>query len=243
MFTLGLCKRAALDRHNDGTEFKISDTDPAPYAAGAGGVAPSGIPMYQPSEDKSKPLSGKAGEKKQALLIATMGKAASVDPRELNLAGDTGDRAQTTDTTVSQLKYETSTPQSDRVNLPEGKKRMGFHKGFHKKAGKAEAIGEAAKSIVTGVSTVGKGIGSGVSSSMGHSVGDTLQLKGLGHLADAYKEHGIHGLKTPAGQEAWGKAIGKSAPSLAAGAGYTAAAKKVYDKVTEGSPNQQMYYY
>lgn len=106
MFHLGFLKTASLTSHNDGTEFKVQDTDPAPYAPGAGGMAPSGIPSYQPtgggalvSKDKSQ-LGTKAAEKKRALDIAMLSKLAD----GLDYVGTQGEGAETL---ASQLKYET----------------------------------------------------------------------------------------------------------------------------------------
>jgi hypothetical protein len=110
VFDLGFTKIAALDRHSDGTEFKIQDTDPAPYAAGAGGLSPSGIPTYRPIDimsNKAKP-SVKKAIKQTALNIALFGKSANVDPGDVAQAY-IGTSGQGADTLVSQLKYETST--------------------------------------------------------------------------------------------------------------------------------------
>jgi len=106
-FVISFLKTAALSNHSDGSEFKITDTEPAPYVPGAGGMAPSGIPSYRPTDDKSQaeqPKSGRAAEKKRALDLAMLGKMA--DARDANdWMG--GAPSQGADTLVSQLKYET----------------------------------------------------------------------------------------------------------------------------------------
>lgn len=116
-----------------------------------------------------------------------------------------------------------------------------FTSGFEKVAISGEAIAGAAKKVGKGALEVGKGILGGARESMKGSVGDALKMKGLKNISDAATQHGAAGLKTPAGQKGWGQAIGKAAPSLAAGAGYGVAAKKVYDKAV-GSDKTQQYY-
>lgn len=52
MFTLGFKKQAAFDHSSSGQEYKMSDTGSG--NTGAGGMAPSGIPSYQPFENNEK---------------------------------------------------------------------------------------------------------------------------------------------------------------------------------------------
>ena len=112
MFTLGFIKVAVFDVHNDGTEFKIQDNEPAPYVAGAGAMSPSGIASYKPTDTsvnnrpKTGPqLSPSQAEKKRALDIATIGKIASTDPRDSGAY--VGNASQGASTLASQLKYKT----------------------------------------------------------------------------------------------------------------------------------------
>jgi hypothetical protein len=126
MFALGFQKIAMYARHNDGTEFKIQDTEPSPYVAGVGGMSPSGIPSYKPTETTGmgKPkygpqLSPKAAEKQRALDIAMLSKMASLgDPRDSTAY--VGTQGQGADTLCSQFKYE-----SGFNNITEG---MGYNK-------------------------------------------------------------------------------------------------------------------
>ena len=236
---IGFRKSAAFGNHNDGSEFKIQDTEPMGFVAGPGGMAPSGIPSYQPTNSKvqaGNQLSAKAAEKKRALDIAMLSKMAD----GLDYVSTQGQGAETL---ATQLKYETTSPDIDnegRKNLPSAKKGkpMKFAKGFHKSAASAGAAAiNAAKAIGKGAVQVGKGIGEGGKEALKGTIGDAMNLKGMKHLSDAYKSHGVAGLKTPEGQKAWGSAIGKAAPSLAAGTGYAYGLKKVYDK-TLGSNGQ-----
>jgi hypothetical protein len=124
----------------------------------------------------------------------------------------------------------------------------GFAKGFQKVAAGAsllEGAASAAKKIGIGATRVAKGAVGGAGEAMKGTIGDALKLKGLSHLSDAYKTHGVGGLKTKAGQKAWGEAIGKAAPSLAAGGAYAAAGKKIYDKTLGSNKDQASagYYY
>lgn len=106
-FTQGFQKIAVFDHNNQGQEFKLVDTEPL-VGTGAGGMAPSGIASYQPivkqetdkipsSKRKGKPA--KLGDKEVANLIVTK-------------LSQEGSRAGITGTTVTQLKYESSSPWS-----------------------------------------------------------------------------------------------------------------------------------
>lgn len=111
---------AAFVRHNDGTEFKIQDTDPAPYSAGAAQAAPSGIPTYQPTEAKKN---SKITRKMMGTLIA-LGKMASSRVGGLDGVGSKSDAA---DTLATQLKWDTSSdeiPENFGYNRDEKKPPM-----------------------------------------------------------------------------------------------------------------------
>lgn len=121
-----------------------------------------------------------------------------------------------------------------------------FQKGFTKTAASTEGVWNSIKRVGIGATRVAKGMGSGISSAGGQTVGDALRLKGLSHLSDAYKsQNGLKGLKTKAGQRAYGQALGKAAPSIAAAGAYGVGLKKLYDKTMGGSPDQNAagYYY
>jgi hypothetical protein len=72
-FLEGLKKCAAFERHSDGSEFKVNDTEPAAYAAGAAS-APTGLPAYQTNAER---LKDKKTGKKEELLNILMGKMGS----------------------------------------------------------------------------------------------------------------------------------------------------------------------
>lgn len=72
-FVDGFMKTAALDRHNDGTEFKRNDTEPMAFRAGPGGMAPSGFYAFEPT---GKPLKNKEDKDLDAATIV-YGKLAS----------------------------------------------------------------------------------------------------------------------------------------------------------------------
>jgi len=114
----------------------------------------------------------------------------------------------------------------------------GFVAGFEKVAASTAGALATAKNVGKGALRVGKGALSGGKESLKGSIGDALKMKGLSHLSDAYKAHGVSGLKTRAGQKAWGEALGKAAPSLAAAGGYAAGAKKIYEKTMGGNSSQ-----
>jgi hypothetical protein len=107
-FLVGLTKIAALTYHNDGSEFKVNDTDPAAYEPRAGGMAPTGIPSYDPSgANKWQPVKKETPgdkKKKDALLIA-MGKEGMADTGALDYVGTKSDAA---DTLATQLKWDKS---------------------------------------------------------------------------------------------------------------------------------------
>jgi hypothetical protein len=109
-FVSGLHKTSAFTNHSDGSEFKVTDTEPAPYSAGPGGMAPAGIPSYRPVDilsNKPKPSTRQA-MKERAIGIAMIGKLGSQgDPRDSSAY--IGTAGQGAETLVSQLKYETTT--------------------------------------------------------------------------------------------------------------------------------------
>lgn len=76
--------QAFTSRNDGGGEFKITDTEPAPYVAGAGGMAPSGIPSYKPNETGKVPWapgrSKNQAEKQRALDIAMLSKMSDEKP-------------------------------------------------------------------------------------------------------------------------------------------------------------------
>jgi len=113
-FVTGFKKTAAYGAStlsgDTGQGFKVVDTEPMPFVAGAGGMSPSGIPSYKPTETSKVPWSPyksrKAAEKARALEIAMLSKMASQgDPRDPTAY--VGNQGQGADTLVSQLKYET----------------------------------------------------------------------------------------------------------------------------------------
>jgi hypothetical protein len=112
---------------DSGQGFKVVDTEPTPYVAGVGGMSPSGIPSYKPTETGKVPWqplrSAKAAEKQRALDIAMLSKMSSQgDPRDPTAY--VGSAGQGADTLVSQLKYE-----SGYNNITEG---MGYNKVKHR---------------------------------------------------------------------------------------------------------------
>jgi len=129
VFSLGFHKISAFDRHNDGSEFKVSDTEPAPYSAGTGSMAPSGIPTFKPNDVNSNKLkpSTKKAMKQQAVDIAMLGKLGVADPGDRPATGSQGQGAETL---VSQLKYETSSADPDEPTRSYGSapKRLKKHK-------------------------------------------------------------------------------------------------------------------
>jgi hypothetical protein len=122
-FVRGLMKSAAFDRHSDGSEFKIQDTEPAPYVAGVGGMSPSGFAANKPLESAVKKTpwkpeqSKKKAEIQRALDIAMLGKMAGLNAGECDGVGTSSQGAETLS---SQLKYETTTD-----NITEN---MGYNK-------------------------------------------------------------------------------------------------------------------
>lgn len=108
MFTHGF-KTAAFDHNNQGLEFKMSDQGQP--NVGPGGMAPSGIPSYQPYE-KGDGLSKKKGKRslREVTQIIQKISAADIAP-----------------TTVSQLKWtfeqDAETPEQTSDRLAEEKNR------------------------------------------------------------------------------------------------------------------------
>jgi hypothetical protein len=66
MFTLGFSKTAAFDHNNQGLEFKMSDMGSG--NVGAGGMAPSGIPSYQPFDNNKEGGGQKLSRKARARM-------------------------------------------------------------------------------------------------------------------------------------------------------------------------------
>jgi hypothetical protein len=114
---------------------------------------------------------------------------------------------------------------------------MTFIHGISKVAGALDGVARVAKRALVGGTQVAKGLGKGLSQAGAGTVGDALKLKGLSGLGTA-----AAGVGTGAGRKAFGQALGKAAPSIAAGAAYGYGAKKVYDK-TLGAPNANEGYY
>lgn len=99
-FVIAFEKRAAFDRHSDGTEFKISDNEPMAHIPGAGGMAPSGYEIYEP-------LPGNSNGKKNIKELRrrfVLGKLGS--PQAGLLAGPS--KSDTAEAVSEQLKYETT---------------------------------------------------------------------------------------------------------------------------------------
>jgi hypothetical protein len=66
MFTKGFFKTAAFDHSSSGQEYKMSDMGSG--NTGAGGMAPSGIPSYQPFENNEKGGQPKMSRKARARM-------------------------------------------------------------------------------------------------------------------------------------------------------------------------------
>lgn len=95
-----------------------------------------------------------------------------------------------------------------------------------------------AKDMATGA---GKGAWSGAVASADDKIIKHLKLEGLKHIGEGYEAMGqAKGLH--AKSKAFAHGLGKAAPSLAAGAAYLGAAKKVYDVAT-GPDKREVYEY
>jgi hypothetical protein len=123
-----------------------------------------------------------------------------------------------------------------------------FISGFTKTAAAAGLLEKglkAARIAGKGALQVGGGILEGAKDSLKVPLGKHLNpLKGMGDISQAAKAQGgvMEAFKRKSGREEMGKAIGKAAPSLAAGAGYAYGAKKLYDKTLGSSSQNQGYY-
>lgn len=106
-FSEGFLKVAAFGHNNQGLEFREADTNPLPNV-GPGGMAPSGIETYQPIE-KDQKSEGHLKKKKPKLSDKEVVNVL------LHKTSSQGSRAGITGTTVTQLKYESSTPNSHEV--------------------------------------------------------------------------------------------------------------------------------
>lgn len=120
-----LRKTAAFSNHSDGSEWKVTDTEPAPYAAGS-------VAAHQPTFTYG--IDGSIHKKIEGLTAANGAKAilkkkASPYTGALDHVGTKSDAS---DTLVTQLKWETSgdeipenmgyNPSKSRVLGPKGKK-------------------------------------------------------------------------------------------------------------------------
>lgn len=121
---------------------------------------------------------------------------------------------------------------------------MKFKSAFEKTAANASATAKSAldtaKRVASGAKQMGNSAAEGLKKSMNVPLGKHLNLSGVSHVTDAAKQHGGFGkaLKSGKGRAALGEGLGKAAPSLAAGAGYAYAGKKLYDK-TLGSSDKK----
>lgn len=102
-FLKGFRKVAELTMHSDGTPFRMLDTEPAPYSAGAAQVAPTGIPTYQPNGGER--LKHRKKDLKNTALMVALGKEASSGMGPIDGVGTKSDAA---DTLTSQLKWDYS---------------------------------------------------------------------------------------------------------------------------------------
>jgi hypothetical protein len=106
-----------------------------------------------------------------------------------------------------------------------------FTTGFIKAAASAKGVADTAKKLLTGAKEVGGGFMRGI-----QSAGDVALKKHLNpataaaHLQEATKGT----LKSKAGRQQIGTALGKAAPSIAATGAYAYGAKKLYDKTMGG---------
>ena len=102
MFTLGFEKISMFDHSNQGLEFKTEDTNPTANV-GPGGMAPTGIPSYQPAENGSP--NGKKKNKMGDVQVAQLmfGKLGSAGTDALSNmgSGSTADEG-----IVTGLKYD-----------------------------------------------------------------------------------------------------------------------------------------
>lgn len=112
---------------------------------------------------------------------------------------------------------------------------MNFISGFMKLA--AEPI------VFSGI---GKALKTGLKAAGGTAVKDAINpLKGAAHIGEAAKKSGGWGkaFTTQAGREHMAEGIGKAAPHAAVAGAAAYGAKKVYNKVSGGSQQQQGGYY
>lgn len=116
---------------------------------------------------------------------------------------------------------------------------MSFTSGFEKIAGYSEALGGAGKGLLHGLKDAGS-----------ETIKDALKLKGAREAAKTFKGKTVKEVfQTAEGGKTLGHAIGKSLPSAAAGALYTAGAVKAYKKLKSDTSNSydqaqnSQYYY
>lgn len=127
-FISGFRKTAAFTNHSDGSEWKISDTEPAPYAAGAVETAHQSTFRYLGSTNNlNKNNTLDASNAARALLK----KKASPITGALDYVGTRSDAA---DTLATQLKWDTSGD-----DVPEN---MGYHHNKAKRLPKAKNKGQ-----------------------------------------------------------------------------------------------------
>lgn len=102
LFVTGFQKIAAFTQHSDGSEFKITDTEPAPYAAGTTPPAHQATFRYQDSKETETAGRLSAAHAARKLLKKH---AQSSLTGALDYVGTQSDAA---DTLASQLKWETT---------------------------------------------------------------------------------------------------------------------------------------
>lgn len=249
-FLKGIHKTATFARHSDGTEFKTMDTEPAVYAAGQGNLAPAGIAAHQASGTKNP----KTKKTHNAALALVLAKEAGINGT-LDYVGTRSDAA---DTLTTQLKWDQSSPDIvetsgynvQKDSAPGGKKKMKILRTFEKSA---SFTGALKRGLVMGKQLIRGGKNSGGAlRGIGQAGNDTLKsalnpMTGVRHLQDAAKAQGgfVKGFSSRQGRMAMGEALGRAAPSLAAGGAYAYGAKKVYDKTIGDARQeqpQQVYY-
>lgn len=240
-FVNGFEKLALGDHNNMGREFKHMDTEPQSNV-GPGGMAPTGIPSYQPL-DTMESSGGKSKKKRMSDIAATQflfGKLSTALADHVM----TGSSSDISNAVSEQLKWTTDngSDYTDAIGDRREKKALakkadkvgkavGFRKNFEKNA-------EPVK-----LKQLGHALVRGLKSSGDDTVKSTLKMQGLKHLSDAVKKNEGIGktLKTQEGRTRFAEAFGKAVPSIAAAGAYGVVGKKVYDKVAP--KKQEEYYY
>ena len=121
---------------------------------------------------------------------------------------------------------------------------MSFTSAFNKIAFDTAKVMPAIKKGLSEAKTLGGAALRGLKSSGGETIGDSLKLKSLGHIGKAVDKAGGLGksLGTAEGRKGLAEGVGKAAPSIAAGTGYTLLGKKLYDKTLGSQDNGPAYY-